>query len=310
MVRPVWRPVLVLNGQGLGEHAAFAAELLAAGVEVIFRGIDEVAVDIGPGGARIRETVGGRDLADFGSVQVLSHPRPTATLLNALADYLVTRGIHTVNVAGIGAPTKLFKYVRLADRGLPLPSTVYLPPRLLVDSYPDLAAKLDLPFVLKTVTGGARGRTYVVTSEDAFVEKLRDERHARLCFLAQEFVPPGGSYFLLVMGGRVSLALRARGGKDADVLDRPDWQDATLVDPGGLETAVRDTAAQAAASLEYDIAGVRLVRHWTTGQWRVLDISPSPAISSGAYVADKVSAYSSYLRERLAHLDEVNAAAR
>lgn len=150
-----------------------------------------------------------RDLADFGLVQVFAYHRSTATLLNALADYLAAKGVRAVNVAGIGAPTRLFKYVRLANRGLSIPSTVYLPPRLLPGAYHDLAMQLDLPFVLKTVTGGRRGRTSLVGSELAFTEELRDTDNAR-GFLAQELVPPDGSYFLLVLGGHVSFALQHR----------------------------------------------------------------------------------------------------
>lgn len=168
----------MLNGEGLGELADFASELLAAGVEVIFRSIEEIAIYIDSEGVRIRETVSGRDLADFGLVQVFAYHRPTATLLNALEDYLAVKGVRTVNVAGIGAPTKLFKYVRLANRGLSIPSTVYLPPRLLPGAYHDLAAQLDLPFVMKPVTGG-RGKTRLVSSEGAFTEELQDTANVR-----------------------------------------------------------------------------------------------------------------------------------
>src|SRR5437667_8002511 len=114
----VWsgvKPALVLNGAALCEHYDLGRELRAAGVEVVFRSIDDIAVDIGPNGVRIQETVDGRDLADFGLVQVLAYQRPTATLLNAVADYAAAMGVRTVNLNGIGAPTRLFKYVRLAN---------------------------------------------------------------------------------------------------------------------------------------------------------------------------------------------------
>ncbi|MFG2526291.1 RimK family alpha-L-glutamate ligase [Streptomyces sp. NPDC048527] len=288
----------MLNGEGLDEHVEFASELLAAGVEVVFRSIEEIAIDIGPEGVRIRETVNGRDLADFGLVQVFAYHRPTATLLNALADYLSAKGVRAVNVAGIGAPTKLFKYVRLANRGLSIPSTVYLPLRLLPGAYHDLAMRLDLPFVLKSVTGGRRARTSLVGSEGAFTEKLRDTDQAH-GFLAQELVPPDGSHFLLVLGGHVSFALQHRSIGGGDLLATPGWGDATIVDPQMLDPEAQETAVQAATSLGYDIAGVHLVRHWTTGQWCVLEVSPNPPIGSGGYTADKVSAYSAYLKRRL-----------
>ncbi|MFE7953614.1 RimK family alpha-L-glutamate ligase [Streptomyces sp. NPDC057426] len=287
----------MLNGEGLGELADFASELLAAGVEVVFRSIEEIAIYIDSEGVRIRETVSGRDLADFGLVQVFAYHRPTATLLNALEDYLAVKGVRTVNVAGIGAPTKLFKYVRLANRGLSIPSTVYLPPRLLPGAYHDLAARLDLPFVMKPVTGG-RGQTRLVSSEGAFTEELQDTANVR-GFLAQELVPPDGSYFLLVLGGHVAFALQHRSIDGGDLLEKTSWEDAALVDPQRLDPEAQETAVRAATSLGYDIAGVHLVRHWTTRQWCVLNVSPNPPIGSGRYTAGKVSAYSEYLKRRL-----------
>ncbi|MFI1397917.1 RimK family alpha-L-glutamate ligase [Streptomyces sp. NPDC020681] len=306
MARPAPKPALVLNGEGLAEHVDLASELLAVGVEVVFRSIEELAIDIGPGGVRIRETVSGRDLADFGLVQVLAYQRPTATLLNAVADYLAIKGVRAVNVAGIGAPTKLFKYVRLANRGLSIPSTIYLPSRLLPGAFDDLAMQLDLPFVLKTVTGGGGGGTRLVGSEGVFTEALRDADHAR-GFLAQELVPPDGSYFLLVLGGHVPFALQHRSVGGSDLLAKSGWGDATLVDVPRLDPVARETAVQAATSLGYDIAGVRLVRHWTTGQWCVLDVSPNPPIGSGGYTAETVSAYSAYLKRRLTDPNQADA---
>lgn len=307
MARSASKPALVLNGERLGEHADLASDLVAAGVEVVFRSIEELAIDIGPEGVRIRETVNGQDLADFGLVQVFAYHRPTATLLNALADYLAVKGVRAVNVAGIGAPTKLFKYVRLANRGLSIPSTVYLPPRLLLGAYHDLAMRLDMPFVLKSVTGGrGGGRTSLVGSEEVFTEKLRDADHAR-GFLAQELVPPDGSYFLLVLGGHVSFALQHRSIGGGDLLAKSGREDATLVDSQRLDPEAQETAVQAATSLGYDIAGVHLVRHWTTGQWCVLDVSPNLPIGSGGYTAEKVSAYSAYLKRRLTDSDQADA---
>jgi hypothetical protein len=69
--------------------------------------------------------------------------------INAVADHVAAQSVDAVNVAGIGAPTKQFKYVRLATHGLSILSTLYLPPRLLADAYPDLGGRLDLPLVMK-----------------------------------------------------------------------------------------------------------------------------------------------------------------
>lgn len=306
MASPALKPALVLNGEALNGHCDLGRELRASGVEVVFRSIDEIAVDIGPAGVRIQETVDGRDLGDFGLVQVIAYQWPTTTLINAIADYAASQGVRTVNITGISAPTKLFKYVRLANRGLSVPLTVYLPPRLLAGAYPDLAMRLDLPFVLKTVTGGRGRMTGLVGNEEAFIERLRDAEHARVGLLAQELVPPDGSYFLLVLGGQVSLAMRYGSVGVDDVLAKSAWEEASLVNPHELDPAARQTAVHAAAALEYDIAGVHLVRHWTTGQWCLLDVNPNPLISSGRHATDKVNAYSAYLKRRLSQAARVD----
>ncbi len=291
------KPALILNGEWLSADTGLASGLIGTGVEAVFRSIDELAIEIGPAGVRIRETVGGRDVGDFGLVHVLAFQRPTATLLNAVADYATAKGVHIVNITGIGAPTKVFKYVRLASRGLSVPATIYLPPRLLADAYRDLARRLDLPFVLKTVTGGNGQWTHLIASEGAFVDRLRDTSHARVGFLVQELVPPDSAYFVFVLGGRVPLAMRRHGSGEA--LVRSGWDDASLVDLTDLDPEARQTAVRAAAALDYDVAGVHLIRHWTTGQWCVLDVNPNPPIGSGDHTTDTVNAYSAYLKRRL-----------
>lgn len=86
-----------------------------------------------------------------------------------------------------------------------------------------------------------------------------------------------------------------------------DCSSSNLVDPKRLDPVARETAVHAATSLGYDIAGVHLVRHWTTGKWCVLDVSPNPPINSGGYTADKVSAYLAYLKRQLIDLNQADA---
>ena len=296
MLQQSSRPVLLLNSERLSGHENLTSALLSSGIPVDFRGIDEIAVDISSRGVRIYETVNQCDLRDYALVQVLSYPRPTTVLSNSIADYLDSYDVRAVGMAGIGAPTKLFKYVRLANQGLPVPSTTYRSPRLLVKSYPDLVEQLDVPFVLKTVSGGGGRATSLISTEMELIERVQDAENSQSGFLAQEFVPPDGSYFLLVLGGRVSLALQ-RDGIGANLLG--DHMETELVDSRKVDQLVEETALAAAASLGYEVAGVHLVRHWTTGRWCVLDVDPNPPICSGKFAADKVGALSAYLRRHL-----------
>jgi glutathione synthase/RimK-type ligase-like ATP-grasp enzyme len=72
-----------------------------------------------------------------------------------------------------------------------------------------------------------------------------------------------------------------------------------LIDPDELNPNVRQLAARAALLIGCDIAAVNLIQHWTTGKWCILDATATPAIATGAFAAEKLDAYSAYLRRVL-----------
>ncbi|MET8538125.1 hypothetical protein ABZV67_42065 [Streptomyces sp. NPDC005065] len=105
------------------------------------------------GRPRVYKTIGGRDLADFGLIQIAAFPRPTATTLSSISAYLEHRQRPSAKMAGISAPTKLYQLMVLAQDGLPVPATFYLPRRLLDGSFADVADGPGLPFgLLRVVT--------------------------------------------------------------------------------------------------------------------------------------------------------------
>lgn len=296
MDHAVRKPALILNGHGMGDPDRIAEQI---GMEVAFRHIDELSIEILADGTRIRETPHGRDLREFGVVQVASYPRPTAMLINSVGDYLRVHRVPSINVSGIGAPTKLFKYTRLAHRRLRVPATVHWPSHSLPDAFPELAQRLDLPFVLKTASGGTGRFTSLITDAKTFSDRVADPGHARAGFLAQELVAPGDLYSILVLGGEVSLVLTHHDNGDTDIYRGPDWDAATLTAPADLEPEGHEAARRAAEVLEYDVAAVNLARHWTTGEWVVLDVNATPPLAQGRYAKHRIDAYRRYLTTRL-----------
>jgi len=289
------RSALILNGAAL---AGVKDKLGAEEGEVVFRTIDELAFTIETGAVGVYETASNRDLADFAFVQVASFPNPTGTLLNAIADYLRHHGVHVVNAEGIGAPTRLLQYVRLAQAGMPVPATRYLPPRLLADSYADLAERFGLPFILTPLRGVAGRRDLLVSGEPGFAERLATAQHAS--FLARELIPADATYRLLVLGHEVSVVLRqVTSFGEADLPGTPDRRQVSLVNPATFSPSARILGIQAASLMELDVADVHVVRHWLTGEWHVLETSATPRLSAGAFVPDKVSAYTAYLQRKL-----------
>jgi glutathione synthase/RimK-type ligase-like ATP-grasp enzyme len=289
------RSALILNG---AELAGAGNELGAGDFEVVFRRIDELAFTIEAGAVGVHETATGRDLADFAFVQVASFPHPTGTLLNAVAAYLRDQGVDAVNADGIGAPTRLLQYVRFAQAGMPVPASRYLPPRLLKTAYPDLADQLGLPFILTPMRGGTGRRDLLVSDEPGFAKLLRPAGHAH--FLAREFVPADATYHLLVLGQEVPVVMRQgiRLGESA-LPSFPQGAQASLIDAAIFSPAARSLAVQAASLMGLDVAGVQIVRHWTTGEWYVLATSAAPPFGAGAFAPDKVSAYTAYLQRKL-----------
>ena len=289
------RSALILNGAALAEAKD---QLDADEFEVVFRSIDELAFTIEAGAVGVHETVTGRNLADFAFVQVASFPSPTGTLLNAVADYLRHHGVDAVNAEGIGAPTRLLQYVRLAQAGIPVPASRYLPPRLLATAYPALADQFGLPFILTPVRGGTGRRDLLISDEPGFAELLRTASHAH--FLAREFVPADATYHLLVLGQEVPIVMR-HGIRISECClpSFPQRDQVSLIDAATFSAGARILAVQAASLMGLDVAGVHMVRHWTTGEWYLLAASATPPFSAGAFAPDKVSAYTAYLQRKL-----------
>jgi hypothetical protein len=120
---PPAEPVLLLEGGDLSTSTEFLEQLHRQGKDVAFRSIEDIVIRLNNGAVRMTDAVSGRDLSGFASVHMLSYPRGAAVLLNAIADYLHVQNVQAVNVTGLDAPTKLYKYVRLANRGVPVPET-------------------------------------------------------------------------------------------------------------------------------------------------------------------------------------------
>lgn len=292
---PRAEPVLLLESGELGTSADFQEQMHRLGKRVAFRSIEDIAIRLSDGTVRMTEAVGGRDLSGFASVQMLSYPRGAAALLNAIADYLHVQGVHAVNVCGLDAPTKLYKYVRMANRGVPVPATVYLPKDHLTAAFPELRDLFDLPFVLKSVSGGkGRSRT-VVGDRNTFDDAVRQAADKRVRLLAQELVPAGGQRRLLVFGDRVGAAQELTENDPSDLLGRPRFEGSRSLQVSQVPKPLADIAVAAAKAMNYGLASVHVMKNWTTSRWQVIDISATPLTGTGARLEGIAQAYAAFL---------------
>jgi glutathione synthase/RimK-type ligase-like ATP-grasp enzyme len=217
-----------------------------------------------------------------------------------VAAYLLHQGVEAVNMEDIGAPTRLLQYVRFAQAGIPVPAARYLPPRLLEDSYPDLADQLGLPFILTALRGGGGRQDFLVVDGSSFAARLHADGQARAVFLAREFIPADDSHHLLVMGGQVRIVVRKP--LRLDLTSPPDdsaEKHAALIDPVTFDPCAQRLAIQAASLMGCDVADTEIARHCATGEWYVLNTKTSPAISGGDFGAEKLGAYTAYLERKL-----------
>ena len=287
------RTVLILNAlsvAGLAREDYFADN----GIDAVFRDIGEIAIKVETGAVSIYETVRNQDIADFGIVQAVSYPPPTATLLNTIAAYLDHYRVQAINLAGIGAPTKLLHYVQIAQAGLRVPKARYLPVPLMRDTYPALADQLGVPFVLKQLRGGKPD--VLIASSSDLKGRLGDVNERRDAFLVQEFIPGNKKLRVFVFGGVAAVAILrdSLGGIAGNQFS----DNVMIAEPGGIDPAARNLAIRAARVTGCDVASIDLVQHWATSQWYVLQVRPNPPISTGPYIEEKMQAYSGFLQRR------------
>ncbi|MGW7368831.1 ATP-grasp domain-containing protein [Streptomyces sp. NPDC054841] len=293
------RDLLVINGEVFQPDYALSAGLDLGSIKTFFCGIGDIAFSVETERTRVYETVGGRDLADFGLIQVAAYPRPTATLLSSISAYLTHKHRPPINAAAISAPTKLYQLMVLAQNGLPVPSSLYLPRHLLDRSFEDVAEGLGLPFVLKAMNGSGGRLNYLIETKVDFLRHVLDPAHAKVGFLAQRFIANNGVFRILVLGGEAPIVMHRCNTDGTHLANTEQGGHATLFETETFEPRVIEMAVRAAELMGCDIAGVNVVQDRHTRQWHFLEVTSSPAIGSGAFAAEKTRAYSSYLRTRL-----------
>jgi glutathione synthase/RimK-type ligase-like ATP-grasp enzyme len=293
------RDLLMINGDTFQPEHGESTTLKLRDVNTVFRGIGEIAFSIEPGQTRVYETVSGRDLAEFALIQVIAYPRPTATLLSAISSYLRHHGRPELDETGISAPTKLYQLMTLAQNGLPVPATVYLPGRLLRSSFATIADRLGLPFVLKTMHGSGGRLNFLINTEADFERLTGDPAHGQVAFLAQQFVANNGTFRILVFGRDIRIVMHRCNTDGTHLTNTERGSHATLFEPESFDAGVMAMVARATSLMRCEVAGVNVVQDRHTQQWYLLEVNCAPAIGSGMFAAQKTRAYAEYLQSRL-----------
>lgn len=189
---------------------------------------------------------------------------------------------------------KLTSYIKLAAAGLPIIPSVFCF-RSRIDEYRKIIIdRLGTPLVAKEITL-QRGEGVFLARNRAEV-RVPKRYKAEDQFLWQQFIRSEEEYRLLVLGGRVGV-----------------WERKTRTDPAefrsnvalgareeflpleNLPTDLTQIAVRAAATLDFDIAGVDVMREKDTGNWWLVEVNRGPGLTYDRSVSPELDRMAAYI---------------
>lgn len=286
-------PTLVLDCHPYRRSEALVSGLPNAGT--VYRPIHDLSMTIET--SRVSVRVSG-DPTEYRAVQLIGIPTPAPAAVGTMAGYLRTQGARVSGLPSGLPDSYLSHHMRMADAGIPVPKTIYLPPEQLAYAYEHIGSELWHPFVVKSACTGKVSSYRIRNADDLFC-RVVDPDNAGIQFLAQRYVPALYTFELLVVTGAVHLAL-VRGnpismGPDIRVSRR-----AALVDLTRFDRSTRRLAERAARILGSDFALVELIQDCQTQQWQVLAVADSLSEDGTPVPLVLIEAYARYVERRRA----------
>jgi D-alanine-D-alanine ligase-like ATP-grasp enzyme len=256
----------------------------------------------------IRVTVGGpegEDVSQFDLVYIKTHEKSPERAMAAV-EYLRYSSARFTGkeIENNAVHGKLSEGMRLLAAGVRVPDIISAGTQLLKDNFSTIKVAFGLPFVLKESSSNRGKNNYLIHKKAEFDRIMADAPEEQI-FLAQRYVHNDGFLRIVVMGGRVALAIkRHRYPSDDEPLkahlnNRPYISQAELVGPKHLPAEAKRLAIHAATVLKREVAGVDLVQDETSGKWYVLEANNSPQLRVGPYKADRVKAFDYFINREL-----------
>lgn len=152
--------------------------------------------------------------------------------------------------------------------------------------------RLDFPVVCKAVNARKGNANFLVRSKDELKEVLTSEDNKEQSFVIQPFIPNDGDWRVLVIGGKVELAIFRSGDKSKTHLNNSSkGADTKLIKAEDVPEEVAKLAVRTAVKEKLSVAGVDIVENKENGELFVLESNVSPQLQSGAFVKEKIAAY-------------------
>lgn len=245
-----------------------------------------------------RET--GQDIKDFDLI-VIREAGKNREFAQSIAWYAKLHGVALVDRVwqkNYGGSKLAYSFLRAVNE-IPSPTTLSAVSGVkLLNAYKDLQKiqganfKLDFPLVCKASSARKGNFNFLVQDIDELRTVLKSEENAVARFILQPFIANDGDWRVLVIGGKVELAIFRSGDKSVTHLNNSSkGAETQLFKADEVPEEVAKLAVKTAVKEKLSVAGVDIVEDKNSGKLYVLESNISPQMQSGAFVAEKIKAY-------------------
>lgn len=156
--------------------------------------------------------------------------------------------------------------------------------------------KLDFPVVCKAIDGRKGNLNFLIKSRAELREVLCGDYGKETFFIIQPFIENDGDWRVLVIGGKVEMAIFRAGDKSKTHLNNSSkGAETKLKLAEEVPEEIAPLAVKTAVKEKLSVAGVDIVEDKKSGEIFVLEANPSPQLQSGAFVSEKIKAYANGL---------------
>ncbi len=284
---PIQKTWLAL-GEGVTEQ-------LKASTQVVTAHFGDLIYDASDNNSKIIHATHGWDISSFDLV-IFRRVGKEIELAMACAHYLEYKDVKYIDeyLSAPGKSKLVGSFLRVAN-GLPIPRTIYAQPEIIIGLFSD-NPPFKFPIIVKSDFGHKGKDNYLATS----FKELNDVfKKTSTPMIVQPYLENDGDYRLLILNGRLSLALfrRASGGSHLNNISVGGT--ATLEDASSISSKITTDAVAAARLERLTVAGVDILIDKHTGRHVILEVNRAPQISDGAFHEKKIIAYSEMIKELL-----------
>ncbi|MDB5166328.1 MAG: rimK [Candidatus Saccharibacteria bacterium] len=249
---------------------------------------------------RVTDTVSGNDLRTFDTIFLIGWFKTKALddVARSVAHYAAAHGVAFANSEAFYGRsfTKLSQCVLAALNGVRVTPFLFSLDRQVLHSA-ILQADRPWPMIVKAVAASRGQNNFLVHEAEEMERILTTDIELNIHYIVQEFVPNDGDYRILVMGGKVRMAIHRKAQSTTHLNNTSQGATATLVAAEDLPSAVQAEALKLAQLFHREVTGVDMVKHRDNENYYFLEANNMPQLSTGSFVPEKMQQLAAYLKE-------------